>query len=100
MEVNADLYDFLKENETGITQDENGVVVYAHIPFYKLDDFVEIIGQDWFAEGGLEALLFNESLCVELNDIIEGQGHKVISYKKCFDDYDLRRYEKQLIDMP
>src|SRR5699024_8635467 len=92
MEVDANLYEFLRENETGLIKDDRGLIFYVHVPFYLLDEFAEIVGHHHFEEGGMTVLLFDESVCVDLNDIIEGAGHKITSYKNCFDEFDLRRY--------
>ncbi|WP_163583296.1 hypothetical protein [Gracilibacillus saliphilus] len=99
MEVNAELYDFLKENETGMMRNENGVIAYVHIPFFKLDDFVEIVGVCQFDEGGIEVQLFDTTVCVDLNDIIENEGHSVISYENCFEESELKPYEEELLTM-
>lgn len=96
MEVDANLYEFLRENETGITKDEHGIVFYVHVPFYELADFVEAIGEHHFEEGGMDVLMFDDTLCVELNDIIKGAGHEITSYKKCFDEFDLKRFAEDL----
>ena len=94
MEVDANLYEFLRENETGVTKDECGLVFYVHVRFYELADFVKIIGEHHFEEGGMGVLMFDETICIDLNDIIEGAGHKITSYKRCFDDA-LRPYEEE-----
>src|SRR5690625_3379404 len=94
MEVDANLYEFLRANETGITKDDYGLVFYVHVPFYQLDEFVEVIGEHHFEEGGMNVLMFDDTLCIDLNDIIEGAGHKITSYKKCFEDV-LRPYEEE-----
>jgi hypothetical protein len=99
MDVDANLYEFLKENETGMHSQGEQVIVYVHIPFYNLKEFVEIVGDGAFDEGGLESHFFRESVCVELNDIIENDGHNISSYKKCFDPDDWKRYEDQVKKM-
>jgi hypothetical protein len=100
VEVNAKLYDFLKDNETGLyTRDfhkNKTVYAYVHVHFLVLSDFVEIVGSAYFDEGGMEARLFNNTVCVELNDIIEGKGHVLSSYKNCFSEHDWENYEKQI----
>lgn len=96
MEVNAELYEFLKDNETGMFLKDGEVVAYVHVIFHYLDEFVEIVGEGWFDEGGMEVQLFANTVCVELNDIIEGEGHDIISYKKCFEESDIIRYRKEL----
>jgi hypothetical protein len=96
MEVNAELYDFLKEHETGMLQNEQGVIGFVHVPFYKLDDFVKVVGASWFDEGGIEVHLFNDTVCIEINDIVEGEGHSLLNYLRCFDDYEIRRYKRNV----
>ena len=99
MDVNAELYEFLKDNETGMFLKDGEVVAYVHIRFYNLNEFVEIVGEGCFDEGGMEVKLFADTVCVELNDIIEGEGHDIISYKKCFEESDITRYRKELESM-
>jgi len=94
MEVDANLYEFLRANETGITKDNYGLVFYVYVTFYQLDEFVEVIGEHHFEEGGMNVLMFDDTLCIDLKDIIEGAGHKITSYKKCFEDV-LRPYEEE-----
>lgn len=97
-EVDANLYEFLRENETGFVKEEYGIVLYVHVPFYVLDDFVKIVGEHHFEEGGVDVLMFDETICFELNDVIEGVGHKITSYKNCFDEFEYKRYEKELLE--
>lgn len=99
MEVDADLYEFLKENETGMFRKGDTVIAYVHVYFFRLDDFVKIVGDHWFDEGGYDAQLFRDTICIDLNDIIEGQGHNLISYKNCFEESDIECYEKELLAM-
>jgi len=33
---------------------------------------------------------------LEINDVIEGLGHKMTSYKNCFDTSEFERYEERL----
>ncbi|MGN7183658.1 hypothetical protein [Cytobacillus kochii] len=94
MEVNAELYEFLRERETGLFRRENEVIAYVHVYFFDLDELVKIIGEYHFDEGGMEVQLFNNTIAIDLNNIIEGQGHYLSSYKKCFDDW--KDYEKEI----
>lgn len=98
-EVIADLYDFLKENETGLYKEDNEIVTYVHISFYDLQDFVKIVGEDTFDEGGIEVRMFDNTICVDLNDIFESFGHGISNYKNCFNEYDYERYEKEILEM-
>ncbi|WP_263708035.1 hypothetical protein [Shouchella tritolerans] len=94
MQVNAELYEFLAENETGLYQKGDKVIAYVHVYFFDLDDFVKIVGPHPFDEGGMEVHLFENTAAIELNDIIENEGHYLSSYKKCFDEYG--DYEKDI----
>lgn len=96
MDVDANLYEFLKDRETGIAEEDYDIVLYVHIPFYRLDEFVEIIGTHHFEEGGANVLMFDNTICFELNDVIEGLGHKMTSYKNCFVASEFERYEEKL----
>ncbi|MCR8641400.1 hypothetical protein NV379_01910 [Paenibacillus sp. N1-5-1-14] len=103
MEVNADLYDFLKENETGLYTKEfnrnKTVYAYVHVYFNSLSEFAEIVGSHPFDEGGMQVTMFESTIAIELNDIIDGDGHYLSSYKKCFNEYDWEQYEKQIEEM-
>lgn len=100
--VNPDLYEFLKENETGLyTQEfhkDKTVYAYVHIDFCDLSSFVEIIGEYHF-EGGIKVHMLKETIAVELNDIIESEGDYLSDYKNCFDEDDWKHYEDQIKDM-
>ncbi|CQR73326.1 hypothetical protein SOV_51100 [Sporomusa ovata DSM 2662] len=88
MTVDAELYDFLKQNETGLFCRKNEVIAYVHVNFCDLDDFVKMIGVDYLSEGGIEVQLMDSTVCIELNDIIEdGFEHELSDYKNCFSEY-------------
>lgn len=88
MTVDAELYDFLKVNETGLFRRKDEVIAYVHVNFFELDDFVKMIGADYFSEGGIEVQLMENSVCVELNDIIEAFGQEISDYMNCFGEWD------------
>jgi hypothetical protein len=96
MDINLELYEFLKENETGMYLQGKEVVAYVHVYFFDLDDFVKAIGSHWFDEGGLNVQLFENTVAIDLNDIIEGYGHTLLTYKNCFEESDLRHYKREL----
>jgi hypothetical protein len=102
-QVNPDLYDFLKENETGLYtrnyKNDKTVYAYVHIYFFRLQEFVDIVGSYPFEEGGADVKMFESTVCVDLNDIIEGKGHELLDYKNCFNEYDWNHYEEQIIEM-
>lgn len=96
-EVNAELYDLLKKNETGLyTQDfhkNKTVFAYVHIDFRDVDELVEVMGSDYWSEGGVEARIMPMSVCVEVNDMIEHFGHSLSDYKRCFCEDDWKQFE-------
>lgn len=96
-EVNADLYHLLNENETGLYTQEfqknKTVYAYVHLNFSDLADFAEAVGTYPFEEGGMKVTMFERTICIDLIDIIEGQGHSLSSYKKCFDEDTWDRYK-------
>jgi hypothetical protein len=94
-QVNPELYDFLNENETGLFREKDTIVAYVHIYFFRLEDFVKIIGVNSFDEGGIDVKMFSDTVCVELNSIIEAFGHDLSSYKKCFSEWN--EYESEIL---
>lgn len=98
--VDADLYEFLKNDcETGIAISEKEAEAYAHIDFRGLDKFVRIVGPETFNEGGLKVTMFENSICVELNEIFEADDNTIMDYKNCFDEVDMKIYEIYLKEL-
>ncbi len=92
-EVDADLYEFLKNNETGLYRNKDKIIAYVIIDFDedKLNNFIEIIGVDYFSEGGIDCKIHDKYISIDLNDIIEEWcGQNLSNYKNCFriDDWD------------
>ena len=102
-EVNSDLYTLLNENETGLYTQEfhknKTVYAYVHLDFSDLAEFAEAVGTYPFEEGGMKVTMFERTICIDLNDIIEGQGHSLSSYKKCFGEDTWDRYKEQIDEM-
>lgn len=98
MNVDANLYDFLKEHETGMYLDNNELIAYVHVHFHDLPQFVEIVGLSTFDEGGLEVRMFEHTLAIELNDIIENSDQEILAYRNCFEASDIEQYLPQLKD--
>jgi len=88
MNVDANLYDFLKENETGLFRRKDEVIAFVHVDFCDIKEFIEIVGSSHFSEHDVDVILCDKTICIELNDIIEGLGHYLSSYKRCFHEYD------------
>jgi hypothetical protein len=98
--VNAELYDFLKECETGLTTDRNrNVIAYVFIDFDKIQEFIKIVGTWFLEDGGYECMLKDGCIRLDLNEIIDGEGHKLSDYEKCFYEDDWRHYKDMILDM-
>jgi hypothetical protein len=99
-QVNPDLYELLKNNETGLYTQEfeknRTVFAYVHLDFYDVGDFVKVVGEDFLCEGGHDAKICASSVCFEINDIIEYFGHTLSDYKNCFEDYTWDNYKHQI----
>ncbi|MEK4006436.1 hypothetical protein [Paenibacillus sp. FSL H3-0333] len=96
-EVNANLYDFLKENETGLYREKGVVKSYVLVYFSDLSKFVEAVGYGWFDENGMNVVMRRNYIAIELDDFIEGNGHYLSSYKNCFDEWD--QYKSEIATM-
>lgn len=100
-EVNAELYEFLKNHETGLSQDckTNIITAYVLIDFCDIQDFIDAIGVYWFDEGGLDCKLLNGYIGIDINDIIEAEGHNLSSYKNCFEKHDWDCFKEEIEEM-
>ncbi|OMD66888.1 hypothetical protein [Paenibacillus odorifer] len=96
-EVDADLYDFLKGNETGLYRKKDEVLSYVLVDFDRLSKFVEVVGEGCFDESGVDVVMKNNYVAIELNSFIEGFGHYLSSYKNCFDEWD--EYKSEILEM-
>lgn len=92
MIVHAKLYDFLKEHETGIASEGSELRPYVHVPFYAMQDFANALDLNDFAEHGLGAHIYTDTVCIELADVFEMYEHPVAHYAACFKEDDLRTY--------
>jgi len=91
--VDSDLYDFLKEHETGTYHYNDNyvscIVCFVRVHFNELKDFVDIVGEDFFTEPPLpECKLLNDHVCIDLNDIITSKNGSISDYKECFENWD------------
>lgn len=99
-EVDADLYDFLKECELGLYKKNDEVIAFVHIDFNKLKRFVDIVGYSYFTDdGGIKVIMQDDDVCIDLNDIFERNGHNISNYKNCFYEDDYRQYKEEILKM-
>ncbi|MGG4346462.1 hypothetical protein ABEW68_33085 [Paenibacillus lautus] len=102
-EVDAELYEFFREREMGLYTKEfernKTVFAFVRVDFSDLDTFIEIVGEEHFAEGPMEVALCSNDVCIEINDLIELYGHYLSSYKNCFDEDDWEHYESRIKEM-
>ncbi|URJ46405.1 hypothetical protein MF628_000935 [Paenibacillus polymyxa] len=102
-QVNPNLYDLLKERETGLYiqnfEKNRTVFAYVHLDFGDISDFVKLVGDDYLCEGGYDAKICPMSVVVEINDVIERFDNELSDYKNCFDEDDWKRHEKEIAIM-
>ncbi|MBN3398119.1 hypothetical protein [Clostridium botulinum] len=93
IEINLELYEFLKEHETHLYHNDNepeNVEAITFVDFDELTEFQKAIGIGYFeSDNQIEVILMNGYICIQLNDIFEYQGNCIKDYKNCFEeDYD------------
>lgn len=64
-----ELYKFINDNSIEI--DWRGENLYVWIPFYRLEEFTELLGCDNFAEGGEDVYLQYDCICIDLVDVCD-----------------------------
>ena len=89
-EVEADLYEFLRDKEVHIYPENNDeYIMSTWIPFDEIKDFINIVGAGYFADdGGVDVKLQSDGIYIELNDFIEGLDQNISSYSYCIDNWD------------
>lgn len=88
-EVNVELYKILKDRECHLFPRGREIVAWACLYHFDLQDFCKAVGSYCFDEGGAECrLLQGGAIAIDLNDIIEGEGHLLSSYEDCFEEWD------------
>lgn len=88
---NLELYEFLKEEvECGIQYkyETKSIECWVWLDFCQLKEFVDLVGNNYFYEGGVECNLQETRIAIDLNDIIEYQGDDIFSYKSIFQERD------------
>jgi hypothetical protein len=98
-EVEPELYEFLKNNETTMYTEGNDIVAAVFVYFRDLEDFAEILGSSHFDDGGVEVTMMDGYVCFPLNDYIEGCGHYISSYRSCFANDVWQIYGDKLIEI-
>jgi len=96
--VDPKLYNILNKNETGLYPNvrTGEIIAYVHINLYDLSDFVQAVG-GWHFDEGEEVILFTNTVCIEINDIISGFDHSLTNYKDCFDEDLWKEHEEEII---
>lgn len=97
--VNADLYQFLKDNECHISKNGEEVTAIVFVAFGDLADFVEIVGDWHFADGDFKAVMKESAICIPIIDIIYDSGHDLSAYKNCFPDDEWEDVEAEILEM-
>ena len=97
-EVNADLYEFLNNHEISMSFNDKLIEAFVFINFNDIGEFTEIVGSCYFDEEGVECILKADYICIDIAGFIEGDGHKLSSYKNCFKEEDWKRYDKRVLE--
>jgi hypothetical protein len=93
MNVDVDLYEFLKNHECHLFRERGEVKAAVMVDFDDLADFVKVVGIGHFDDGGLEVSMFDRYIAIEIIDIIEESfGDEFQAYKNCFDVSEWERY--------
>lgn len=98
-EVNADLYEILRSNEVRLNLENGEVIAHVFIYLCDLKDFVEAVGEAWFTDNEKKIVLRGAYVAIEINDIIEAEGHLLSSYENCFDPCDWADYKEKIMAM-
>ncbi|MFW5962409.1 MAG: hypothetical protein ACOCQR_02225 [bacterium] len=95
-EVNVELYELLKDRECHLYQDykNNQITAWVVLYHFDLQDFCKAVGPYYFDEGGAECKLLQDGeIAIDLNEIIEGEGHLLSAYAECFEEWEEYREE-------
>lgn len=96
IEINLELYEFLKTVETHLYEENEEIKAIGLIDFWELKEFQEVVGISYFDEGGCDVKLLEGYIAIELNDIFEFDGNYIRDYKKCFEEYEYNKYKEKL----
>lgn len=96
---NIELYEFLKERECHLFRENDEMQAWVVVPFYLLSDFVKVVGNTYFDEGGMDIKMFEDYLAIDLNYIFEAECEFIYEYRKCFEEDEFKKYESVLFDI-
>lgn len=92
--VDADLYEFLRNNECHVDLRNDVLEAYVCINFYNLNEFAKIVGPSYFDDGGPDAVLHESYVSIDLIDLIENYfGEYIYNYKNCFEENEHKFFE-------
>ena len=87
--VNKELYNFLKDSETGATDHINGdFECWVHIDKWNIKDFIKWMqnnGDDTLHMAGYPVFIHNRSVRCDIVMLMDMIGHKLSNYKDCFE---------------
>lgn len=97
--VDVDLYEFLKKNETHLHIEDKRVTAFCCIDFRNISKFAEILGTNAFDDEGVQCVMRDGYIVVDVDWFIEDYyGHKLSDYKNCFDESDWEQYKDRLLE--
>jgi hypothetical protein len=87
-EVDIKLYKLLEENESHIyLKESNDPELVTMINFYNLDDLVEIVGDEYFHPEGINVIMQDGYIVIDVFEIIEYLEHDFRNYGECFEEW-------------
>lgn len=93
---NIRLYEFMKERECHLFEDEEGINACIIIYFCDLEDFAEIVGSNAFDDGGMEVRMFEDYVAIDVRWIFESEEEFLYEYRACFEEDEFERYQGSL----
>lgn len=97
-EFDADLYEFLKENEICMWGEKGILKFGVHVCFSDIKEFIEIVGHHILDDGGIETHLNNDTtLFIPLEDTFQDCNYLIEHYKHCFKEEDLKNFKEEII---
>lgn len=91
--VNIDLYKILEDGEVKANTENGEAVLYALINFYNLRDFTELMGENYFCEGGIDVELHDGYIAIRIDEIIEEIfDNEIESYREAIGEYEYNEY--------
>lgn len=81
------LYHFMMNNECRMQETDNGVISFMFVKFHNLQEFGDIIGDDYFDNCGFSITLMRNHAIINITELFEVEDMDLFEYKECFGHY-------------